>query len=655
MSLSIILKVYDGGKLKLARAFNSAQVRLGTGDVELQLQGANLAPSHALIELAAAAAIIRATSAQPLFLNGQPILAAPLRTGDLITLGTLRIMVELREPGKMVTPQKRARFHVIEGEHDADEQLPLHALPSLSIVRGEHASHDGLAEAAAPLVFEELLPPLAEAPMAPGSPVSSAPVQAQQLQQAHATAAARPMELATVETEELPRHRTTLATVGSATDIGVAYAEVRWGEQLLGVHCIEPGTPLTAGQDAGCTVFLPGIGRAELLTSEESGWVLRAPAPLQLALHQRGEVTTGKELLARGLGKMEHDGVIAPLAAGSVGVLRASGLSIRVRVGPEPIAVGRAREEWKGVAMTSCAALALVLAMALMHRFLPAPKPMAIMAPPARPYVVRASTPGKPAAPEPEKRQKTQARADAGKAFARHAGKEGKAGSTTAPLRNLRAEKKRDDAQIVAQSGLLRALKGGGKGTSAAFGTALASGTRDALGHLDGPRVGDARGDGGAGLKSLGGTGGGGDGSGLGLARIGTNGIGGGLADYGEGRGAIKGKASAAIGMLPGKPDVQGEIDPELIRKVVHDHRAQIRACYEQELNAKPKLAGKLTTAWTIDPQGLVTESHVSDSTLSDGNVERCVTSRIKTWRFPLPKGGGEVFVTYPFLFTRGG
>ena len=159
MPLSIILKVYDGGKLKLARAFNSAQVRIGTGDVDLQLLGANVASSHALIELGATAAVLRATSAAPLFLNGQPILAAPLRTGDLITLGTLRVMVELREPSKMATPQARSRFHVIEGSHDAAADSPaLHALPSLSLVRGESALAEQLANDVVPMQLEHVGP-----------------------------------------------------------------------------------------------------------------------------------------------------------------------------------------------------------------------------------------------------------------------------------------------------------------------------------------------------------------------------------------------------------------------------------------------------------------------------------------------------------------
>jgi hypothetical protein len=637
--LSIILKVYDGGRLKLARAFRCPQVRLGTGEVELQLSGANVASLHALIELGGQTAVLRASSSAPLFLNGQPILAAPLRTGDLITLGSLRVMVELREPAKLPEPQRRARFQVIDGEREAEVQTSVHPLPDLQLVR-ELRTQEGRHESAAPSVQSP--PPVGPAPGAASiAPAETTPEPAQpsapgpQIEEALAPVG-----------EPLP--------AGPLSGIGFALVEVSWGDQLLAAHCVEPGQPLTVGMQRGCDAFVPGLRRASVVTNDSSGWLLRAPPEMGLSLLRRGETVGGRELLARGWGRMDEGGLVAPLEPGACGLLQAGGLSLRVRVVPEAVPVGRAREDVRGVLATAMLAALLVGTLGLMHRFLPPPRVPPVQQDIHRPLIVRAGPPRKEAAAPKPTPQKAQARQEPGRAYARHRGVEGQAGSPTAPRRNLRAEKTRSDAAIVAESGLLKALKGG-KGASDVFGAALGTGTRDALGHLDGPRVGDAHGDLGAGLKSLGGTGGGGDGSGLGLSRIGTKGIGGGTADYGEGRGALKGKGNAAIGFAPGKPEVQGEIDPELIRKVVHAHRAQIRACYELELNARPKLAGKVVTAWTIDPQGLVTESHVAESTLGDAQVERCVTSRIKTWRFPLPKGGGEVFVTYPFIFTRGG
>ncbi|HXN54880.1 MAG TPA: AgmX/PglI C-terminal domain-containing protein, partial [Myxococcales bacterium] len=311
--------------------------------------------------------------------------------------------------------------------------------------------------------------------------------------------------------------------------------------------------------------------------------------------------------------------------------------------------------DWKGVLAASIAAIFFVGLMRVLSHAIPMP-PHVVAMPEVirpRPMVVRAAVkPVDPATPH-ELHAKAQGRRDPGIAVARHSGLEGQAGSPSGPRRNARAQRRTDERALVANTGLLKAL--GGKGQSDLFGVALERGTRDALGHLTGPRVADARGDGGMGLRSLGGTGGGGDGSGLGLARIGTNGIGGGLASYGEGKGGLKGKSDAEIGLTPGQPQVVGRIDPELIRKVVHDHRAQIRTCYEMQLNARPNLAGKLVAAWTIDAQGDVVEAHTQESALHDRTVESCVSSKIKTWHFPIPKGGGEVFVTYPFIFTPGG
>jgi hypothetical protein len=35
--------------------------------------------------------------------------------------------------------------------------------------------------------------------------------------------------------------------------------------------------------------------------------------------------------------------------------------------------------------------------------------------------------------------------------------------------------------------------------------------------------------------------------------------------------------------------------------------------------------------------------------------VADCVLARVRRWRFPEPKGGGEVVVTYPWIFSAPG
>ena len=50
MPISIHLKVYESGKLKLSRLFRSEQVRIGTGSCDLVLEGTGVAPNHAVID-----------------------------------------------------------------------------------------------------------------------------------------------------------------------------------------------------------------------------------------------------------------------------------------------------------------------------------------------------------------------------------------------------------------------------------------------------------------------------------------------------------------------------------------------------------------------------------------------------------------------------
>jgi hypothetical protein len=686
MSNPIILKIYDGGKLKLARAFREGRVRMGSGAVELVLDGPGVSPHHAVIELGALGTVIRALSTAPVLVNGQQILAAPLRHGDLITLGEIRVMVEMRAtaqapgapalgaPATGAGQPPRPRLQLVQGEEEPERSLALlHSSPTLAVVRegddrpvedgplppaqaGDLAVQDALAQ-----MEPEVAGLSAEAPeLLTPSPVAAPAPSRTQAPEGHAIPT--PAKTATQGTSRAlaatapapPQPRAQAASL-DASAASCAQVEMFWGDTRLSVWQLEPGQELVAGTSEGCAALLEGIDRATVVRCEAGGWVLCAPRPLSLKLIENGATIGGSELLARGRGQANAHGLTLPLPSYATGVIGSGSVQLRVRRVPLATRAPKEPSDWKGVLAASIAAVLFVGLMRVLSHAIPMP-PHAVAMPEVirpRPMVVRAAVkPVDPATPH-ELRVKAQGRSDPGRAVARHSGLEGQAGSPSAPRRNARAERKSDQRALVANAGLLKAL--GGKGQSDLFGVALERGTRDALGHLTGPRVADARGNGGMGLRSLGGTGGGGDGSGLGLARIGTNGIGGGLASYGEGKGGLKGKSDAEIGLAPGQPQVVGHIDPELIRKVVHDHRAQIRTCYEMQLNARPNLAGKLVAAWTIDPEGNVVEAHTQESALHDRTVESCVTSKIKTWHFPIPKGGGEVFVTYPFIFTPGG
>jgi TonB family protein len=106
------------------------------------------------------------------------------------------------------------------------------------------------------------------------------------------------------------------------------------------------------------------------------------------------------------------------------------------------------------------------------------------------------------------------------------------------------------------------------------------------------------------------------------------------------------GKGFGTIGVAP-----QPTTDREAIHRVVQAHKSTIQFCYEKELAKKPDLAGRVTTRFSIDASGAVTEASVTDSTLGDANVEGCMLRQIKSWKFPAK----ATTVTYPFRFETGG
>ncbi len=96
-----------------------------------------------------------------------------------------------------------------------------------------------------------------------------------------------------------------------------------------------------------------------------------------------------------------------------------------------------------------------------------------------------------------------------------------------------------------------------------------------------------------------------------------------------------------------------GCMDKELIRKVIASHRDQVRYCYEYALQSSPALGGKVAVSFVVSDSGAVSAAAIADSSANNTTLEACLTSRVRTWQFPVGKGGGGYRVTYPFVFKR--
>ncbi len=152
----------------------------------------------------------------------------------------------------------------------------------------------------------------------------------------------------------------------------------------------------------------------------------------------------------------------------------------------------------------------------------------------------------------------------------------------------------------------------------------------------------------GTGLKDIGA---GGEGTATyGIAGVSTKGRGGGNSGYGTGGLGAKSRATVKPGGVG--ESFTGTIDREAIRRVIRENQRQIQACYEKSLNKNPNLYGKVILEWVIIGNGRVSNATVASSTLRNSEVENCVLSRLRTWKFPEPPADQEAVVRYPFLFN---
>ena len=133
----------------------------------------------------------------------------------------------------------------------------------------------------------------------------------------------------------------------------------------------------------------------------------------------------------------------------------------------------------------------------------------------------------------------------------------------------------------------------------------------------------------------------------------GTKGKGGGKAGYGKL--SLVGSAGNAPIPLGKEAIVQGGLDRDLISAVIERNKGQITFCYEQGLQGDPTLGGRVAVNFEIGSNGRVRTAGILNTTLHSSMVENCIIRRLKSWKFPLPEGGVNVKVSYPFLLRRRG
>ena len=137
------------------------------------------------------------------------------------------------------------------------------------------------------------------------------------------------------------------------------------------------------------------------------------------------------------------------------------------------------------------------------------------------------------------------------------------------------------------------------------------------------------------------------------LGGIATKGRAGGVGNVKDGTALAGGNIGSGdiVAMVDEETVIEGGLDRDAIAEVIRRNLGQIRYCYERQLSSNPDLYGKVLVKFTIGANGEVLDQRVDSSTLKSSMVEGCIMRRMAAWKFPEPKGGTLVRVSYPFLF----
>lgn len=107
------------------------------------------------------------------------------------------------------------------------------------------------------------------------------------------------------------------------------------------------------------------------------------------------------------------------------------------------------------------------------------------------------------------------------------------------------------------------------------------------------------------------------------------------------------GRGKAVASVTHGAATVEGNLDKDIIRRIIRAHVNEVRSCYDGGLARNSSLSGSVTIEFTIAATGDVTSSKsASSTTLADAEVAECIAGAFTRWRFPKPSGG-EVRVSY--------
>jgi len=96
-----------------------------------------------------------------------------------------------------------------------------------------------------------------------------------------------------------------------------------------------------------------------------------------------------------------------------------------------------------------------------------------------------------------------------------------------------------------------------------------------------------------------------------------------------------------------------GVLDKKEIEDVINADLTAIKECYETFLAVVVSKSNRSLSKFVIGGDGSVQSSSTKLETSPETEaMEKCIDKAIAGWKFPNPRGGGNVEVTYQFVFN---
>jgi pSer/pThr/pTyr-binding forkhead associated (FHA) protein len=695
VAIPLTLKVFKGDALVTAKDYERDIIKIGRlASAHLCLDDDKVSRIHSVIDATdGKLSITDMGSMEGTYVNGKRVNKSPLSWGDEIKVGNTRIVVEQRAAMAAGAPSGRPP--------ESTEPLKVYTAAAANVqvatsaVNPVQAGMTGANPIPAPAQVApqpvQVQPPMQAQPqvqpnvvvnnvrMAPPPPPVDAPVNVQQAVAqpqmppqpqvvmnpvSAEIPSARPASQAAVpraSRKESVNVKPTRPRTEASGDIGLQVRFV-WGDQILAVHQFEKPHSMLIGTTNTCAFHLSGdrlgSNEFELLKGGTHDFVVRVPSK------SVGEIDDGTgpvELKASKRLSNEGDASTLTLSTRDFAWFDVGGVRAEFAFAPMPKKVIVPLAERLDFKFLNTLLLIFFLFGAfvisaknlntdddsladdlLQHQAVVAKFLLQEEKPKKNPFLEKLNS---------EKKSDAEAAAKAKNDEGKMGLKQMKQDNKTRSANKAIDPHDKDRAKAMVAN-----LFGGSKGgIQTIFGNGgLGGDLKNAVGNMFGNQVGDSGGLGGLGIKGSGG-GGGGMGNTVGIGAIGTHGRGGGMGAYGNGAGNLGGKKDVDIGIQSDNAVVQGSLDKELIRQVIHRNRAQIRYCYEQQLVRFPKLEAKVAITFVIGPEGTVQLAKVGSSNSNNSELDQCLVTHFKSWQFPKPKGGGIVQVTYPVILTQAG